>query len=451
MELIIKDTTYIFIDESSLIEKDFFIKFKNILAEALKETKNKIKILMDNNVNTSIENLLKSNMNKESYLLEGAIDVFKEYNLYQEVETNSYLDITKILEIMKQPKTAKKYLITQRESVYNSMKLLKDTLTINIVKFENDNFIEWKDKVQNLDAFYLENDNYIPQIDTSGIKYVYSPKYGYMKLDIDSQKSGGEGSVYKTYSNLMAKVYNQNNITYVNYKKLSQMLEMNIYNPYICWPKDLIYADNHFVGYLMDEIKDATTLLTLRLENFNEFSHLDRFIMCYNLLKQIKYLHDKNILIGDLKPDNILVRSPEEVYFIDCGCYQIEDYACPVCHPDYTKRVFKNDEIKKQLRTVEDEYYPINKIAFEIMMRKNHTYSPDNLDIENQDKNQFYYPLDVSNVTPQTEDMGLWCFLTQSMREYFYYYFKEGRITDLVTWCNELKLFIEKIKKQMNQ
>ena len=451
MELEIKGTTYVFIEESSLIESGFFNKLKDILVEALKEPKNKIKILIDSSINVSVENLAKSNMLKESHLLDGTIDILKFYDLYQEVETNSYLDITQVLDTMKQVKTAKKYLITQKESVFNSMKLLKDTLTINILKYENDSFIEWKEKVQNLNAFYLDKDDYIPKVDTSNLKYVYSPKYGYLKLDLSSKKSGGEGSVYKTYSNLMAKIYNQNSITYVNYKKIAKMIEMNLFNPYICWPKDLLYENNHFIGYLMDEIKDATPLLTLRLENFSEFSHLDRFVLCYNLLKQIKYLHDKNILVGDLKPDNILVKSPEEVYFIDCGCYQIDDYACPVCHPEYTKRIFKKDEIKKQLRTVEDEYYPINKLAFEIMMRKNHTYSPDNLDIEAQNKNQFYYPLDVSKVTPKTEDMGIWCFMTQPMREYFYYYFKEGRITDLSTWCNELKLFIEKIKKQMNQ
>ena len=152
MELTVKGTTYIFIEESSLLENGFFVKLKEILVEALKDSKNKIKILMDNNINTSVENLAKSNMHKLSHLLDGAIDVFQAYDLYQPVETNSYLDITQILEMMKQPKTAKKYLITQKESVYNSMKLLKDTLTINIVKFENDNFIEWKEKAQNLKA-----------------------------------------------------------------------------------------------------------------------------------------------------------------------------------------------------------------------------------------------------------------------------------------------------------
>lgn len=451
MELVFKEETIIFIEESSLLEQGFFIKLKSILNDLLINSKNKVKILMDKNVNESIDNLRKNNMIRLSHLLDGAIDVFKYYNLYTEVETNSYLDISEILDVMLKTKNAKNYLITQKENVYNSMKLLKDKIDINVLKFENNTFLEWKEKVQNLKAFYIENDEYIPKIDTSNIQHVYSPKYGFLKLDIKSQKSGGEGSVFKTYNNFMAKVYNKNNITYITYKKLAKMMDMNVYNPYIVWPKDLLYYNNHFVGYLMDEIKDAVPLLTLRLENFNSYSHLDRFVLCLNLLKQIKYLHDKNILIGDLKPDNILVKSPEEVYLVDCGCYQIDDYACPVCHPEYTKRVFKKDDIKKELRTVEDEYYPINKLAFEIIMRKNHTYSPNNLDIEAQDKNQFYYPLNVSSLKPKTEDMGIWCFITQSMREYFYYYFKEGRITDLSTWCNELNIFIEEIKKQMKQ
>ena len=84
----------------------------------------------------------------------------------------------------------------------------------------------------------------------------------------------------------------------------------------------------------------------------------------------------------------------------------------------------EKDELKKQLRTVEDEYYPINKMAFEIMIMKNHTYSPDNMDIENTDKSQFFYPLDVDGIDIKSEDMALWAkFLTASMRKYFYYYF----------------------------
>ena len=446
MDLVIHKTTYIFIEESTILENGFISKIKKIIDTELRTKQNQIKILMDVDIDTVIQNLYKNGSKKQSYLLDGFVDIIKYYGLHSQVETNSYLDVKEILEKMSTPKDAKRYVFTQKETVFNSLKVLKESIDVDIVKFQGDTFIEWVVETKNLKAFYLDTDYYMAKVDTSNLEYAYSPKFGYLKLDHNSKKTGGEGTVYKTYNNFMAKIYHTDNISYINFKKLAMMIDMDIYNPFICWPKDFLYDENHsFVGYLMDEITDAITLLTLRLENFNEYNHLQRFILCYNLMKNLKYLHDKNILVGDLKPDNILVKSPEEVYFIDCGCYQIGDYACPVCHPEYTKRVFKNNELKEQLRTLEDEYYPINKLAFEILIRKNHTYSPNHLDIENQDKNQFHYPLDVSNIVPESEDMAIWCVLTQSMREYFYYYFKENRITDLSTWCNELKLFINKL------
>lgn len=451
MELIIKPTTYIFIEESTILETGFIAKFKSIIDAELRQRKNVVKIFIDNEIDNITQNLKNNGEFKKSYLLDGFIDVIKFYGLMEIVETNSYLDIKDILDKMNNPSTAKRYLLTQKETVFNSLKGLKNSFDIQILKFLGNSFEEWIIENKNLKAFYLENDYYMTKVDTSNMECVYSPKYGYLKLNQASKKTGGEGTVYQTYNNLMAKIYHQDNITYLNFKKLSNMMEMDIYNPFICWPKDFLYDENHtFVGYLMDEISDATTLLTLRLENFSDYNHIQRFILCYNLMKNLNYLHEKNILVGDLKPDNILVKSPEEVYFIDCGCYQIGDYACPVCHPEYTKRVFKNNELKEQLRTVEDEYYPINKLAFEILIRKNYTYSPNHLDIENQDKNQFHYPLDVTNIVPETEDMAIWCVLTQSMREFFYYYFKENRITDLSTWCNELKLFINKLTNNSN-
>ena len=38
----------------------------------------------------------------------------------------------------------------------------------------------------------------------------------------------------------------------------------------------------------------------------------------------------------------------------------------------------------------------------------------------------------------------IWKALTPTMREYFYYYFKQGKITHLDEWVNELKMFIDK-------
>lgn len=455
MEIKISKDNYVFIEDTVFIFPNFYMLLKDYV-ESIEANGQNLTAFVDSGIEERIEKYKADLKFKEAYLLEGLIDILEQKGMLQRIETNSYLDYT-LLEPMfsKQEKDVECSIIVQRESVYGVFKELRAASSKLRFYFVTEQGLEeWQDQAQTTlpkDAFYLQEDEYVNRIDTTGIDYVYSPKYGYLKLNIASQINGGEGSVYRTYNNMMVKIFKKENITYVNFKKLSEMIEMNLYNPFICWPRDLVYVNDVFVGYVMDEVKGAETLLSLRLQSFSEYTHPERFEICYNFLKHIKYLHDKGILIGDLKPDNVLVKSPSEVYFIDCGCYQINDYACPVCHPEYTKRVFKKDELKKQLRTVEDEYYPINKMAFEIMIMKNHTYSPDHMDIENTDKSQFYYPLDVDGIEVKSEDMALWAmFLTPSMRKYFYYYFKQGKITDLSEWVKELQLFLEKIKKEMN-
>ena len=455
MEISVSKNNYIFIEDTVFVYPNFYLLLKKYI-ETVEANGQKLIVFVDSAIGERIEKYKADLKFKEAYLLEGLIDILEQKGLLQKIETNSYLDYTLLeAEFAKSKKDAQYSIITQRDGVYNVFKELNNSCkNLTFYQVTDSGFEEWQDQVQVTtpkDAFYLQDDEYVNRIDTTGIDYVYSPKYGYLKLNISSQMNGGEGSVYRTYNNMMVKIFKKENITYVNFKKLSEMIEMNLYNPFICWPRDLVYVGDVFVGYVMDEVKGAETLLSLRLQSFSEYTHPERFEICYNFLKHIKYLHDKGILIGDLKPDNILVKSPSEVYFIDCGCYQINDYACPVCHPEYTKRVFKKDELKKQLRTVEDEYYPINKMAFEIMIMKNHTYSPDNMDIENTDKSQFFYPLDVDGIDIKSEDMALWAkFLTASMRKYFYYYFKQGKITDLSEWVKELQLFLEKIKKEIN-
>lgn len=445
MELVFKKKTCILIDDIVFTEEGFIIEIKKMVEEVLNK-KSDIRIYVDSSINSKVDELKRSENSRNAYLLDGILDILLQNKMLQLINTNSYLDTSEFERIIENEKDASLYVITQREMVYNVVKdLLQNYPDLVICMYKSHKFEKWTEKQKNLDAFFLDNDeNYIHKFDTNNLDYVYSPKYGYLKLDTGSQITGGEGSVYRTYNNMMAKIYNKNSITYINYKKLLEMINMNVYNQFICWPRDLLYVDGLFVGYLMDEIKNAKTLLNLRINNFSTMNHLERFKLCYNFLKNVNYLHEKGILIGDLKPDNILVKSPEEVYFIDCGCYQISDYCCPVCHPEYTKRVFKNDEIKKQLRTEEDEYYPINKMAFEILIKKDHTYDPDNIEVENQDKSKFSYPLDISQYNRETEDAMIWKALTPTMREYFYYYFKQGKITHLDEWVNELKMFIDK-------
>jgi DNA-binding helix-hairpin-helix protein with protein kinase domain len=147
-----------------------------------------------------------------------------------------------------------------------------------------------------------------------------------------------------------------------------------------------------------------------------------------------------------MKFDNILVRNPKELYFVDTGSFQVDDYPCPVFLKEFTGREFTTDELKKKLRSVEDEYFPINKILFEIMMLKNPYYSKDSIEIDVNAPRVFHYPLDKAKIKEKpTQDQVIWFNLSENMREYYYYYFTQNKITPINVWIKELENFISKI------
>jgi DNA-binding helix-hairpin-helix protein with protein kinase domain len=293
-------------------------------------------------------------------------------------------------------------------------------------------------------SFFVNNDIYVNPVDTQDVDYVFSPKFGYLKLNKNHKVRGGEGTLYATYNNMFVKIYHPDHITYTNLKKLQAMAAMDVKNPYILWPKDLIYSSFNFVGYVMDELKGAKSLDELRDENFKSFKTLDRFVIAKNLLENLNYLHKKNILVGDMKLDNILVKPNKEVYIIDCGSFQVLDYACDVYHREYTERIKTEEELKQTLREPSEEFFPINKIIFEILMLKTPYYSKNNIEIDSEGSREFNYPMSAAEVekTPPYH-IKVWLSLSETMRKFFYDYYKNKKITPLENWINELEDFIE--------
>jgi hypothetical protein len=63
------------------------------------------------------------------------------------------------------------------------------------------------------------------------------------------------------------------------------MLAYDLGNPYIVWPKDIVYYRGDFVGYAMEELKDTKSIDYLRDCNFHGYTVLDRFLICRNFFK----------------------------------------------------------------------------------------------------------------------------------------------------------------------
>lgn len=445
MDITIKEKSLIFIDESSLKIKDFLPVLEKIISD---QHFSLVTFILDAKIKESLEKCYISTVGSEKYIFDGFLDVIFQTNKFDLIDTNNYFDYTQVEFYILKHKIKDAWFITQKEFVYFNMLELKNKIThINLCKIDKGQLVEWTAfKKKDLNAFYVDKDQYINRIKVEGLDYVYSPKYGYLWLLKDNALAGGEGTIYRTYNKKLCKIYHQEQLSYINQKKIDYMLTYDVYNPYVNWPKDILYYKNNFVGYLMDEIEDATALEDIRMDGFKGFSILDRYVMCYNLLNHINYLHQKHIVIGDLKLDNLLIKKPNEVYLIDCGSYQVGDYPCTVYHQEYTKKKYTEDELRKFLRAPEDEYYAINKIIFEILVGKKPNYDRNNIEIDG-DRDIFEYPLDISKIDGSSaRDLQLWKLMSDKMREMFYFYFKQGKVSYLPEWINEIKLVINSNK-----
>ena len=420
-------------------------KFYSLLEVLLSDQKIEPYFAVDLEIQNDINNFLSMGLYDDAYNIQTYLYFFANRKKLEYVTTSGFLDLEDFMQ--KAGKYNEVYVLTQQEKVYEAFKGLKSKMPqLKIYSVRHRNLVEWRDTEKaTYKAFYIEKDNYINGLDIEKIDYVYSPKYGYLKLDKNRATSGGEGICYKTYRGFFIKLYNKNHLNYVNLKKLQTMMQMDISNDFILWPLDIVYYNNNFAGYVMKELKGGINIDDMRDLGFRvgDMQPLDRYKVCLNFLKQVDYLHRKNILVGDMKPDNIMVKPPNSVYIIDSGSFQIEDYCCPVCHPSYTEKVYTGKELRQNLRTMEDEYFPINRILFEMLMLKSPFYNKNNIEVNEEGNRKFDYPMDKSKVKEFPMHIKLWFAMTQNMRDYFYYYFTQGKITYLSDWIRELELFIK--------
>lgn len=248
---------------------------------------------------------------------------------------------------------------------------------------------------------------------------------------------GGEGRIYETGTPYVAKIYARDCLTVRRREKIRRMLSCSISCAGICWPiAELSDKSGNFVGYLMPRAQGQSLQIAVfsprRLQRF--FPHwkkVDLVILCITILEKIKYLHDHDILIGDLNDQNILVVSATEVYFVDTDSYQIEGFPCPVGTPVYTAPEVQGQPFSSFLRTKGNEAFAIATLLFRIMLPGKTPYSQQggNDLQENIARGDFSYPCG-ENSNRRAPD-GPWRFIwshlpRRAMKEPFYQTFRKG-------------------------
>ena len=246
---------------------------------------------------------------------------------------------------------------------------------------------------------------------------------------------GGEGIIYTTNSPYVAKIYKKENNTKRKYEKIKLMLSKKIECKGICFPVAALYnSSKEFVGYMMPkargkELQKSIFIKPLFLKNFPTWKKRDTVELCITILEKIKYLHDRNIVMGDINPANVLVVSPKEVYFVDTDSYQVEDYPCPVGTNNYTAPEIQRKHFSEFLRTMGNENFAVATLLFMIMLPGKPPYSQQGGEdpIDNIIKMDFSYPFgDNSNKkTPDGPWRYIWSHLTYDLKKAFYNTFRK--------------------------
>lgn len=139
-----------------------------------------------------------------------------------------------------------------------------------------------------------------------------------------------------TDSDYVCKIYEGSKLTDAMEQKIQLMLRGPIQQTGICWPQSTAMNERgEFVGYLMErargkELQKTVFIKPLLQAIFPSWTRIELVTLTISILRMIQTLHERNVIIGDINPLNILVADESTVFFVDTDSYQIEDFACPV-------------------------------------------------------------------------------------------------------------------------
>ncbi len=248
--------------------------------------------------------------------------------------------------------------------------------------------------------------------------------------------SGGEGSIYAVDSESVAKIYKAGKITQRKKKKLELMFSKNLKYLGICFQKELLYnSKGDFVGYMMPkatgvELGRSIFIKPLFLKHFPNWKKIDLVRLCLNILDKFKYLHSRNILIGDINPSNILMVNSQEIYIVDTDSFQVEEFPCPVGTNLFVAKEIQGIHFENQLRTQGNENFALATLLFMLMMNGKPPYSHQGGEsiLENIRLQKFPYPLSYrkGEHIPSGQWRFIWSHLSYRLKEAFFETFQAG-------------------------
>ena len=224
----------------------------------------------------------------------------------------------------------------------------------------------------------------------------YNNKFGSSIQSGQSISKGGEGEVFNLVGNpsLCLKIYHKAHRTKEREEKLKYMCanppsDLEGGNFRICWPKEVVYKNDEFVGFTMlmafdnsqlpyhlcqpQLPKNLTREWTLSYDRASSKGMMSRLMLCTNIIAAVlRVIKLNKYHLVDLKPQNLLVTSSGKVSLIDLDSVQISDgktilFKAPVSTPEYTPPEAK-EILKKDIPITNDwDSFSVGILVYEIL------------------------------------------------------------------------------------
>lgn len=263
---------------------------------------------------------------------------------------------------------------------------------------------------------------------------VHSPS-GVLRLG-PALGSGGEGTIYDLGDGTVAKLYHPGKLTAARRDKLALMASYPAPCNGVCWPQDLLYnQQGEFVGYRMEraagkELQRCVLNRKVLEQSFPGGKKEDMVRLAITILEKIRALHQAGVLLGDINLTNILVVSPEEVWFVDCDSYQVGGYPCPVGKSYFIPPELQGRNFSTFLRTPGNEAFAVATLLFMLMLPGKGPYAQQGGGtIEEAIRAMdFPYPCGENGKehTPEGSWRFQWSHLPYFLKENFYDTFQRG-------------------------
>lgn len=258
--------------------------------------------------------------------------------------------------------------------------------------------------------------------------------------------AGGEGAVYATDKGLVCKVYEGSRLTAGTREKISLMVQHPVRHAGICWPRSITTNDRgEFVGYLMEraqgrELQRTIFIKPLLERAFPNWGRVELVALAASILESIRVLHERNVLLGDINPLNILVADEKSVFFVDTDSYQVEDFACPVGTATFLPPDLLGRNLASILRDFTHERFAVATLVFMLLMPGKPPYSHAGGGDPAENVRRRHFPYGLAEKRGKGVPAGPWRFMWSHlpfyMKEVFHDVFVDGARPTTEDWLD---------------